>query len=107
MNEKLERIKRDRWLDKLDQISMEIERLVAIAIQGHEYCPEDEYCLSRNYSGVAACMCIRSIFATPEHYELYLCLRQLLLETELLENIEGEKNENSKANKSIRNSEKI
>ena len=97
MNEKLERIKRDRWLDNLDEISMETERLVAIAVQGHECCPENEYCLSRKYSGVTACMCIRSVFATPEHYELYLCLRQLLLETELLEITEGGKYENRKA----------
>lgn len=97
MNEKLEQRKRDDWLDKKHNISMDIPKLVKIAVQGHVHCPENEPCLSRSSSGNDACQCVRSIFATPEHYELYLCLRQVILEAELIHQVTGDYYANRKA----------
>lgn len=90
MNEKLEERYKTAWLEKRHTISMDTERLVTIAVNGHKRCDEDEYCLSRNYSGEDACRCIRTVFSTPEHYELYLCLRQLIFEAEIIHAVSGE-----------------
>ena len=97
MNEILEKRKRNDWLEKRDVISMDTEKLVSIAIHGHTCCPTDEPCLSRSYSGDDACQCIRSVFATPEHYELYLCLRQIIFEAELIHTVQGENYANKQA----------
>ena len=94
MNEKLERQYKERWLERTDAISMDRESLVQIVIAGHETCPTSEPCLSRIHSGNDACRCIRTIFPTPEHYELYQRLRTLLLEMELTTAINGDTHAN-------------
>ena len=97
MNEILEKRKKYNWLEKRNAIAMDTEVLVTIAIQGHTHCPETEVCLSRSYSGDDACRCVRSVFATPEHYELYQCLRQIIFEAEMIHTVLGDKNANKQA----------
>ena len=90
MNEVLEEQYKQRWLDKRDNLSMDRSKLIAVVVSGHDTCPTTEPCLSRSYSGDGACRCIRTVFPTPEHYRLYLSLRKLLLDVELVNAIKGE-----------------
>ena len=94
MNEVLEAECVEQWTSNRQDLSMPTETLVQLAIHGHHTCEEHEVCLSRKHSGDNACRCIRTVFATPLHYELYLELRMLVLEAKALSAVTGTTNEN-------------
>ena len=83
MNEVREKESYQEWIDS-EHSTMSIEDLVRIAIQGFGSCPEDDVCLSRSLSGVNACRCVRSVFPSDDHYQLYEQIRALILAIELL-----------------------
>lgn len=94
MNEVLEAECVEQWTSNRQDLSMPRETLVQLAIHGHHTCEEHEVCLSRKHSGDDACRCIRTVFPTPLHYELYLELRMLVLEAKALSAVTGTTNEN-------------
>jgi hypothetical protein len=81
LNEKIEKVCYDRWLNGTHALPMKIEDLAYAVVYGVDTC--EDHCLSRDYSGDDACQCIRSIFPNPAHQELYTYLREQLLIAEL------------------------
>ena len=81
LNEKIEKEKLERWRNGVERRPMTKEALANAVVYGFNQCPE--HCVSRERSGRDACACIRSIFPSPEHYELYEILRDKLMLTEL------------------------
>lgn len=67
------------WQQCSSEEYMTLENIVAISERGIERCQED--CLSRQICGEDACACVRSIFPTPQHYELYREARDFFLKT--------------------------
>ena len=63
------------WLEN-GKGEMTNEALVLLASQGHMDCGEG-YCGSREYCEDGMCCCIREVFPSFHHYELYLRLREL------------------------------
>ena len=57
---------------------MSDEALVLLASQGHLDCGE-RYCCSREYCEDGMCYCIREVFPSFHHYDLYLRLRELFV----------------------------
>ena len=57
---------------------MSDEALVLLASQGHLDCGE-RYCGSREYCEDGMCYCIREVFPSFHHYDLYLRLRELFV----------------------------
>jgi len=66
-----------QWLENQDG-EMDSETLVYLSIHGFEDCAD--FCASKTYCPEGACNCLRQIFPTPNHYQLYLELRQIYLE---------------------------
>ena len=87
MNLALEKEKSSNWI-AVEKATMDIGDIVRCAIQGHIKCDVEEPCLSRGHSGDYACKCIRSVFPSDEHYQLYEELRILVMAIELLEEVE-------------------
>lgn len=57
---------------------MTIEEISHLAIHGFGSCKQP--CNSRNSVGSERCACIRQVFPTPKHYELYLEARAKYLD---------------------------
>jgi len=65
---------------------MSSEDMQKIVKSGITRCSKDSGCLSRKISGEDACLCIRSLFPSEEHYGLYLEMRGWYL-TQLAEKV--------------------
>lgn len=66
------------WLNE-GSGEMDADAINLLAVTGFNDCGR-EFCLSRNYVGEDACACVRAIFPSRDHYQLYLCLRERYLE---------------------------
>ena len=73
----LEQKEKDDWLQGTSEEGMTYADISELAKRGLGRC-EDE-CLSRRVCGEDACACVRSVFPTPEHYEVYLNARAFYL----------------------------
>ena len=69
----------DAWSYRDDE-TMPIEALAHIVREGFTLCEGD--CVSRSASG-DNCRCVRSVFPSPAHYQLYKELRKCYLRTQL------------------------
>tara|TARA_B100001094_G_C18176828_1_gene798364 strand:- start:1839 stop:2153 length:315 start_codon:yes stop_codon:yes gene_type:complete len=65
------------WLENQEG-EMDHETLVYLSINGLDEC--SGFCASKKYCAEGACHCLRQIFPTPNHYQLYLELRRIYLE---------------------------
>lgn len=77
MNQFIEIQEKERWQRGVSEDGMSVEEITQIAKLGLGRCPEE--CFSRDISGDDACACVRSIFPTPQHYEVYLEARAFFL----------------------------
>lgn len=77
MNQFIEIQEKERWQRGVSEDGMSIEEITQLAKLGFGRCPEE--CFSRDISGDDACACVRSIFPTPQHYEVYLEARAFFL----------------------------
>lgn len=66
------------WEQGLSDEQMNLEELIALAKRGFATCEEE--CLSRSICGEDACLCVRSIFPTPKHYNTYKVARIFFLD---------------------------
>ena len=62
------------WKANRNELSMDRRDYDYLIENGFGRC--DEICMSAKYSGEDACLCIRSLFASPAHYYSYLEDRQ-------------------------------
>jgi len=51
-----------------------LQEAAKLSVRGIDYCPEDEFCDSRELCG-EHCRCVRQACPSPAHYELHLKLR--------------------------------
>ena len=65
------------WEQAQSQEPMSLEQMVHLAKHGLGRC--EERCLSVSQCGDDACLCVRTIFPTPEHYEIYKLARAFFL----------------------------
>ena len=65
------------WLGETEG-EMSEDQLIYLAATGFEECPD--YCGSKQYCEDEACACIRATFPTPDHYHLYLILRDQFIQ---------------------------
>ena len=78
LNINYEKEKLKDWLNGVDTTAMQLDDLAQLAVNG---LPDCEDCkLFQKYIGEDGCTCIRSIFPHPEHYHLYLKLREIAVE---------------------------
>ena len=79
-----------KWLDgDMSQRRMPIEKMANLVVCGFHGCGDD-YCFSREYCSSTSCECIRAVFPSSTHYELYLKLRSYILTAELIAKLSGE-----------------
>lgn len=95
-----EKVDLEKWLEMDADSTMSVEELVQMARTGIHTCPADAQCLSRKYCGEGLCRCVRSVFASPEHYSLYEQVRELVFCAELLKIVMEKNNADSNTEKS-------
>lgn len=80
------------WLDG-DQSNrkMTVEKMAQLATFGFYGCEHD--CLSKKYCSHYSCECIRSVFPSLAHYNLYLKLRSYIVTAEMIVQVKGENDE--------------
>ena len=59
----------EQWMEGNTEGSLTTEELLELVVRGHGVC--EHYCCSRANYGQEKCTCVRSMFPTPKHYELY------------------------------------
>lgn len=74
------------WLNNTSHEYMTVEAITDLVKKGFITCEPDSFktgsfCASRKYSPEDACICIRTIFPSPEYYELYKRAREFYLNT--------------------------
>lgn len=77
-DEKKEKRLADEWDQGDSKETMTIDDISTLAIHGFGCCKG--HCLSRKYSGSERCACIREVFPTPNHFELYQEARNKFLD---------------------------
>ena len=78
LNVNKEKKERTDWLNGVSANTMSMDDLAQLVIYGVDEC-EDCHLFTK-YCGVDGCTCIRSLFPHPEHYHLYLMLREMVVE---------------------------
>ena len=73
--EQEERIARTLWKQGVFDEGRTLEEMAKLACMGIGYCPEDQFCESRFYSG-EECLCVRQSCPSPAHYEIHQLLRK-------------------------------
>ena len=68
--------------------NMPIEKMAQLAVAGFYGCDED--CLSKKHCTHYSCECIRSVFPSLAHYNLYLKLRSYVLTAEMIVKVKGD-----------------
>lgn len=81
INPEIEERNVEYWERGQSGYDITIADLVTLAVVGFERC-DDKDCHSRRYSGEDRCKCIRSVFPHPVYYDLYLELRDIVLQAE-------------------------
>ena len=88
----IDKEKEQKWLDgAYSEMEMTIEKMAQLATFGFYGC--DEECLSRKYCTHYSCECIRSVFPSLAHYNLYLKIRSYVLTAEMIVEIKGDTDE--------------
>ena len=82
-----EREEAEAWLRGESTEELQIDDFVEIVCRGHGTCADS--CLSRDVCGEEACLCIRSVFPTPEHYETYKLARAFFIENLVIRTTAG------------------
>ena len=60
------------WLNRHNDQEMNLDTFAQIVKQGFNLCG----CIEEDLCDKGACSCVRSVFPTPSHYELYKYLRE-------------------------------
>ena len=75
------------WLRGNSTEGIGIDDFVEIVCRGHSTCEGN--CISRDICGEEACVCIRTVFPTPEHYETYKLARAFYIENLVIRSVAG------------------
>lgn len=67
--------------------SMPIGKMAKLAVYGFHTC--EGHCFSREHCSEDSCECIRSVFPSPTHYELYLLLRTYVTTAQIIRTAQG------------------
>lgn len=67
-------MKLELWESPYNEEKMDIEELIDLVTEGFYQC--EGFCPSKSQYGCDRCECVRNTFPTPEHYTMYLKLRE-------------------------------
>lgn len=70
-------MKIEEWDSPFNKERMDIDSLIDLVVDGFYQC--EGFCSSRNFDGCDKCECVRNTFPTPEHFTIYLKLREAYL----------------------------